>query len=654
MIEVVGYEGSAEFDAAQALKQALAGLWPGIESSPPEEDFIRIAANVKLSGFKVSDVDVVSVGRLRPGRFFVPNKAVKDSDGSIVREKVEVRSFAVAIEEKSHDPAGVRVSGDTVTVRYKSSGRFEWKNATEQNIDQVHAIRGYLGNVGAGSAWVYRALLMSGLDRARSAGTLARGFTGRDFFTALINVNGLRRFDRGYAIRSFNGSEADNALGASIFQEATPTGLDRGRMDKIAARSALAGILASELGTKRIHLRGQGGTGKTILLLQSAVRAYEDYDKRVLVLTYNHALAADIQRLLAMMRIPSAQEGGGVEVRTVMSFTCSWLSKLGILAGEEELLDGRYLELCQEALEYLSSGAIEPSEIERLKSERWLEFEFDSIFVDEAQDWPQAEADLLCMCFGADKISIADGGEQYVRGSPTNWKRGPTKPESLEVVPLKRALRMKSNLARFANQVAETAGLRWSIDDNDQAGGGQILIAQQPYHELPELWERVFESAHERGNRKVDLLHCVLPSSVQGGQVPRSRLAAAFEVAGEQVWDGVAASVRRDFPKSADCLRIVQYQSCRGLEGWVTVLDGLDELWDMKRDEWLREPGAFAASGQTPEEMASQHAWRWVMIALTRPIDTLVITLRDPESGLSKIVRSVWRRNPDFVQNVAE
>jgi len=650
MIEIVGHPGSAEYDAAISIKQALSKLWPGIEESPPEVDTIRIAANVKLSGFKVSDVDVVVVGRLKSGRFFVPNRVVKDHEGNVVKGKVEVQSFAVAIEEKSHDPNGVQVSGDTVSVRYNNRGRPEWKNATDQNIDQVHAIKSYLANTGAPSAWVYRLLVMSGLDKVRSAGTLSRGFSGRDFFTALASVNGLRRLGQGYRVNSFKDNEASRALNATIFSETIPTGLDRKRMDRIAARTELADRLASELGSKRLHLRGHGGTGKTVLLLQAAVRAYEEYDKRTLVLTYNHALAADIQRLLALMGIPSAHEGGGIEVRTVMSFTCAWMSKLGVLADEEELSEERYRAICREALEYVASGAIEKTEIDRLKSDHWVEFEFDAILVDEAQDWPQAEADLLCRSFGADTISIADGREQYVRGKPTNWKRGAAEPRDLELVPLKRALRMKSNLSRFANQVAETAGLRWSIEDNDKAGGGHVIIANHPYSELQDVWARVFQSAAERGNKKVDLLHCVPPSAVVEDEMPRSVLARAFEEAGEKVWDGVSPFVRRDFPRSAECLRVVQYQSCRGLEGWVTVLDGLDEFWELKRSEYLRESSSGGMGSRSQEEVAEEYAWRWVMIALTRPIDTLVVTLRNPTSLLGRGLAVVARRHVDFVE----
>lgn len=652
MIEIVGHEGSAEYAAAQAIKQALASLWPGIENSSAEEDHVRIAANAKLSGFKVSDVDVIVVGRLRSGRYFVPSRAVKDSDGNVVNEKIEVRSFAVAIEEKSHDPSGVRIAGDAVTVRYTKNGRAEWKSATDQNVDQVHAVQGYLANGGAKNVWVYRALVMSGLDRVRSAGALSRGFSGRDFFTALISVNGPKRLGRRYAVSSFRGDEAEIALGASVFEETVPTGLDRKRMDRIAARSELANRLAGVIGAKRVHLRGHGGTGKTVLLLQTAFSAYEQYDKRVLVLTYNHALAADIQRLLAMMHIPSGPGRGGIEVRTVMSFTYSWLEKLGLLADKEELYGERYRELCEEALQYIASGTIGPADIESIKNENWSEFEFDAILVDEAQDWPQAEADLLCSCFGVDKISLADGREQYVRGEPTNWKRGATKAKEFELVPLQRALRMKSNLARFANAVAETSGLRWSVEDNDEAGGGEVIISHLPYNETPDIWKKVFESARLRGNEKLDLLHCVPPSMVSGDDVPRSRLAEAFRAAGEQPWDGVSPRIRRDYPRSVDCLRIVQYQSCRGLEGWVTVLDGLDEFWEAKYSERLRTHTAPDVGGRSAEELAGEFAWRWTMIALTRPIDTLVITLRDPHSVPGKVITSVVRRHGDFAREV--
>ena len=95
--------------------------------------------------------------------------------------------------------------------------------------------------------------------------------------------------------------------------------------------------------------------------------------------------------------------------------------------------------------------------------------------------------------------------------------------------------------------------------------------------------------------------------------------------------------------------RIVQYNSCRGLEGWVVVLDALDEFWEAKYREALAEPAASGAA-MGPEERARRAAWTWCMMALTRPIDTLVITLMDDDSEVSQLLKRVAVANPDIVE----
>ncbi len=39
--------------------------WRGIDTSPVREEHVKIAANVKLSGQKISDIDVVVAGLFR-------------------------------------------------------------------------------------------------------------------------------------------------------------------------------------------------------------------------------------------------------------------------------------------------------------------------------------------------------------------------------------------------------------------------------------------------------------------------------------------------------------------------------------------------------------------------------------------------------------
>jgi hypothetical protein len=308
VIEVIGTPGSEEYTAAVAIKDALARLWPGIEGSPADEDLVRIKPNAKLAGYKVSDVDVVIAATFSRPRYFVPKKPLKSRDGKPIITKVKVGNFVAAIEVKSQSSDGVRVAGDEVTVRYPEG----WKSATGQNIDQVHALAKYLEHQWADS-FVFRCLVLTGIPalprsagrEVPEAGAVAHGFTGAEFFTALAGVHPLVMW-KGEPLFS-SGPKSSRAIDASIFREIVPSRLDRIRMDRVAARGAEADRIGALLGTRRVHVRGHGGTGKTVLMLQAAHAAYEAHGRRCLILTYNVALAADIQRLLAMLGIPPAR-----------------------------------------------------------------------------------------------------------------------------------------------------------------------------------------------------------------------------------------------------------------------------------------------------------------------------------------------------------
>ncbi len=119
----------------------------------------------------------------------------------------------------------------------------------------------------------------------------------------------------------------------------------------------------------------------------------------------------------------------------------------------------------------------------------------------------------------------------------------------------------------------------------------------------------------------------------------------AFAARGWETWDAVDETTRRTFPRSSNALRIVQYESCRGLEGWSTVLDGLDEFWD------LRKSAALAAGNEaTGLDEGEVVAWRWCMIPITRPIDTLIITLRNKESRVAQVLQTLARSLPDMIE----
>tara|TARA_R110002124_G_scaffold149220_1_gene315078 strand:- start:226176 stop:228128 length:1953 start_codon:yes stop_codon:yes gene_type:complete len=627
MIEVVGISGSPEYDAALAIKQAFIRAWPDIEASPKEDDFIKIASNVKLSGHKVSDVDVVVIARLRSKRYIVTNAVIHDTEGNrILGSQIRVRSLAAAIEVKDHAADAMQIAAGGVMVRY--AGR--WKSATDQNEEQRYALLEYFKDTTNTNPWVYRCLILRGIDqlpkiRGRihpAAGAVAGQFTIANFLVSMAAVNGIPKIGKEYVIRSANDEGMEQIIDDALLRPLMPSNLDRKRMDRIAARPVEAKELASLLGEHRVHLRGHGGTGKTILLLQTAYEAYISEGKRCLILTYNTTLAADIQRTLALMNIPVDGDGGGITIRTVMSFMCSWISRLGI-ADEETLDFSTYEKKCREAMAYIDQGAVNEAEIETIKSSDFMQFDFDAVLIDEAQDWPQIEADLLCRLYEGKKVSLADGLSQLVRGNPTNWKLSVIGQPKVGQRHLQSGLRMKANLCVFANILAEEVGLPWRVDVNRDAPGGRVIVIEGSYSDATDLQKEMMASALEAGNMPLDLLHCVPPSGVinkDGRKV--SKLGQAFLNQGWKVWEAVDEHTRRQFPRSTDELRIVQYESCRGLEGWTAVLEGLDEFWELKCSQALRERQDNSGHDVSAEAIA----WRWCMIPLTRPIDTLVIT----------------------------
>lgn len=82
MIEIVGTEGSSEYRAALMVRDALESAWPGVTTSPVEEDDIKIAVSVKISGYKIQDIDIVLVGRLSRPRQVRPARVIRGHTGN--------------------------------------------------------------------------------------------------------------------------------------------------------------------------------------------------------------------------------------------------------------------------------------------------------------------------------------------------------------------------------------------------------------------------------------------------------------------------------------------------------------------------------------------------------------------------------------------
>ena len=134
-----------------------------------------------------------------------------------------------------------------------------------------------------------------------------------------------------------------------IMEEIYPTPLDRRRMDQIASAHWRRKWL-DDIGKKQIIIRGRAGTGKTVALMQLADHAFRIHNKRSLLITYNRALVADLNRLKGLMGIPDDLIAGGISISTIHSLIGKLIRKMGICSNN---FYDRFEDIKNEILEHV-------------------------------------------------------------------------------------------------------------------------------------------------------------------------------------------------------------------------------------------------------------------------------------------------------------
>lgn len=659
MIDLVGCDAGPEADAARLIKQSMLRAWPWIEDDP--YSYIFLIPNVQCHGENPRDIDLVILGSMASRQaVFEPTIQLRLIDGtSVEADVVHVRTICIALEIKDHDPRYVRFFGTKVEVKYhQADDRDLWHSASQQSEKQRYSVRNYLARHVPREQipHVTNLIWLRNVPRDMLPPGPHNVVPSTLTWTTLLNAVAAnsRLFREGPGITlacsrpnaSFSFADACKLLSLRL----EPTPLDRRRMDKIANAQFKEAWL-KDLGKRQIVFEGRGGTGKTVILLGLAWRLQKRDHARVLLLTYNRALVADLQRLLVLMGLSDDYGHPYVEVQTIHSFIYDILDQIDLLNPVEGDFLESYDEYRTQLLALLRGGALTMTDLADITKESPERFAWDYVFVDEGQDWSEEERDILHTLYASDRFVIADGSDQLVRSeSNCDWAGRPSA-VSTRRHQLSRGLRMKANLARFANALADELGLAtWSIEANSDAIGGKVVIVQGDYSNARNLHSDLVSESRVAGNHPVDLLTCVPPGMTQCCGLGRHALVTEhLKNWGYQVWDGVASDVRRHYPTSIEQLRVVQYDSCRGLEGWTVFNLAVDELYAYKTAAWC---GPANSGGAAVDEDLLRHRYaaRWVMIPCTRAIDTLVLNVASPTSYLGGILRLVYNRCADFVE----
>lgn len=647
-ITVYGAErDSDEYLAAQELKRI-------IQDGMPRDAIgeIILFASATLMGQDVKDVDILMIGQLH-------NYAVKAefsvADQGIVTDNVEIASFCVTIEVKRHDISRISLNGTDFYVKYNNRNHCV---TAQSNKQKLAAMDFFMRTLGAtpfvtNVIWFTQATstairgLLTNNRRTMPSNVLGNTFCFRELMQLLIWQRSPRRrgsrwvFDSNYHSSSLPAIQ--NALSLFSQTKSHMGALTRRRIEYLTNSAFDQNALVDSNGKVSIY-RGRAGTGKTVGLIQTAIHLVDEDQARVLMLTYNKALVSDIRRLFALAELPDMFDESCLYINTMHSY----FFRLASAVLYDSKLNGtkfiqEYDNILTELLEFMKDEDGIQLALEICRSD--VALDWDYVLIDEAQDWSSLERDLILKLFDKGRIIVADGGQQFVRRIDVcDWSII----RERNNIKLKYCLRQKENLVSFLNAYTQHMEiLGGKVTTKKNMPGGKVIITDDTG--LYDIHNQEMSRLKEAGNIAYDMLYLV-PHALVGRKEGDSHfvLKQEFESRGIFVWDGTSRVNRDGYSIDAEEIRLLQYDSARGLEGWTVVCMDLDVFLEEKDREYVAGK-VDSLMLESPAERKKKYLYNWIMIPFTRAIDTLIITLKDPDSEVAQILREIAHSKPDFV-----
>lgn len=649
IVKVIGSKpNSDEYKGALKLKEILD---EGLPKSALGE--IILHANATLVGQQVKDIDLLMMGTLQN---YNVSLSVKNITGDISTENVEICSFCTTIEIKSHGPEGVFREGTELYVKYGD----RCHSVTTQSNEQKNSAFNFFNRMLNFSPFITNVIWFTGLTRNELKSilkvdsgnmpslALSSDFSCKELMQVLVLQNQPKRYNGTYHFNCIYDNRPVSELQSAFNSFAAAKGamgeLTRKRIETLT-NNAVSSNLVLENDGKLLIYRGRAGTGKTVGLIQTAINLVDENDARVLLLTYNKALVSDIRRLLALADLPDMFQESCLGITTMQSFFFRIINN-GLYDGK--LTGDRYISNYDNLLEELKSFLETDSDakdilIESMGKDTFLDWDY--CLVDEAQDWTESEKDLLLQLFEYNKVIVADGGQQFVRNIKScDW----TSVKERKPKKLKYCLRQKNNIIKFINHYLNALGKSdQKILSGDKLPGGKIIISDSDNYNL-QLIKDELVNIKKTGNIPYDLIAFV-PSYMVDKNPRHFKAKKVFEDNDIFIWDGTNEEIRDSYSVFGDDIRVLQYDSGRGLEAWSVICIEFDAFLEEKLslyDDSLFENPLLLES---EEERKLKYLVNWALIPLTRAIDTIVITLKNPESETSRILKQIAFENPDYI-----
>jgi len=611
-----------ERPAAERLERLVRAAWPGIDSAP--DDFVGIAAGLR----NVREIDLLVVFDLAN-----PRRLGDES----------VYAGAIVIEAKGVDPQALTLVGEDIRPKY--SGKSSRRTLLAQVDEAVRGLLQWRAPYDLGTFFLHGLGWLTEIPGA-TFDRISPRILGSDAGWDDILRAAAWQNQELYGPPKDGDVRRVRKMFEMLTREREITGRDRARADvltnSILNRDVLDRLIA-ERGTKQLSLVGRAGSGKSTTLALLAKHAQAIDGDRVLLLTFHRALCNELEHLVRKVVALPGIVGRSIVVEPMMELLIAALDGLGgeVPRKDDGTVDYPKTQAAFGALRArLLAAGTAVDDVATLKELDPDRYGFDAVMIDEAQDWSDAERDFLRLLYRPEQLVIGNGLEQLIRRqSPCDWSVGVPKASRVNRE-LGRSLRMGPNVAQFVNAFARAMGMPdWQLKPHGEIAGGRVVVGYGEASADRALFESAFAAARANDAPLGDCLVCVPHSLVPKDRSPKTSVPGDdLRAWGFDVWDACDDAVRASLPESPDSVRIVQYDSARGLEGWVTIALALDKLYEQR----LKYPNLSPGDDCTAEDVAK----RWLLMALTRAAHMLVVTVDDPASPVAGWLREATAALP--------
>ena len=377
-------EHSDEIDAARDLKYILETELNDCEGK------IWLIPSVDIHpGTGYHDLDILMMG-------YLDNYCLDIAD----KKDIEVKSFCTTIEVKAHHADGIYKNGTHLMVKYSKEKDHD---VTFQSNGQNTSLRSFLSEslqYGKRIPFITNIIWLVGINYDDFEESI--GLTNSNIITSDVQVDDIfdaigrqtQLVNQGYidAFKGYSFAEIDKI--ADIFC-AKSDGVDTMSLRRmnILKEPYRVPFDIDKIQDPVIVLSGHAGTGKTLMLLQTADLLTRK-GKKCIFLTYNNALIADLKHTMRYM----PNQMSGFEMKSMHAFLISILFKKGLWNNS--------LDIDKDFLPAVTTFS---------RSMGSYSTDYQYVFVDEAQDWEKPVADVLKKICCNSHIVIADGVDQFMR-----------------------------------------------------------------------------------------------------------------------------------------------------------------------------------------------------------------------------------------------